>query len=62
MYWADGSLNKIEKVNLDGSNRVIIHRDIVSQYFGLTLYMNTLYYTDWHRRYVLKHTGPSRFT
>ncbi|XP_053380060.1 deleted in malignant brain tumors 1 protein-like [Mercenaria mercenaria] len=53
LYWADGSKNRIEKANLDGSNRVVLHRDIQAHYFGLALYMNTLYYTDWQQGTVM---------
>lgn len=53
IYWADAGTNRIEKANLDGSNRRILHADIRAHYFGLTLYMNTLYYTDWYQGTIM---------
>ncbi|XP_070536212.1 low-density lipoprotein receptor-related protein 4-like [Ptychodera flava] len=46
LYWADAQLDKIETSDLNGKNRVLL-TNLVTHPFGLTLYGNTLYWTDW---------------
>ncbi|KAL4219354.1 scavenger receptor [Mactra antiquata] len=53
IYWADGSTNRIERANLDGSGRRTLHQDVRAHYCGLALLQNTLYYTDWQQRTVM---------
>ena len=57
MYWGDGSLDKIEMANLDGSGRVILVNESStdSHYFAFALDSQYLYFTDW------SDTGPSRY-
>jgi len=45
LYWADASLDKIESSNVDGSNRRVLV-DIVYDPFGITLFEDTLYFSD----------------
>uniref|UniRef100_A0A914WJQ4 EGF-like domain-containing protein n=1 Tax=Plectus sambesii TaxID=2011161 RepID=A0A914WJQ4_9BILA len=60
LYWSDARLDKIERCEMDGSNRqVLVSGDtIVGHYpahpFGLVVYGNYLFYTDWITRGVVK--------
>ncbi|VDN01460.1 unnamed protein product [Thelazia callipaeda] len=54
LYWSDARLDKIERCNLDGSNREIILQGSdslsaskLSHPFGLCILGDTLYFTDW---------------
>ena len=47
LYWADASLEKIESSNVDGSNRQLLTTVGVGYPFGLALFNDTLYFTDW---------------
>jgi len=49
MYWGDGFLDKIEMVNLNGSERVILLNETLgdSQYFAFALDDQYVYFTDW---------------
>jgi len=63
IYWADAKLDKIEVMNLDGSNRRVVLNDNVPHIFGLTVLGKHLYWTDWQRRAiesVNKRTGKHR--
>ena len=63
IYWADAKLDKIEVMNLDGSNRRVVLNDKVPHIFGFTVLGNRLYWTDWQRRAiesVNKRTGKDR--
>ena len=53
LYWADASLDKIERSRVDGTNRRIITRRGVFHPFGITVFENTLYWTDWELDSVL---------
>jgi hypothetical protein len=53
IYWADARTDRIESADLDGSNRkIIIHN--VPHVFGVTLYGNYLYWTDWVTRAIMR--------
>ncbi|KAK6165881.1 hypothetical protein SNE40_022703 [Patella caerulea] len=54
LYWSDARLDKIERCDLDGSNRVIIVTSIPQHSFGLTVYADYIYWTDWMLRAVLR--------
>lgn len=56
LYWCDAYLDKIERVDLQGNNRVII-LDYLSLYhpFGLALFGDTLYWSDWNNGNVYKY-------
>ncbi|XP_071943214.1 low-density lipoprotein receptor-related protein 2-like [Antedon mediterranea] len=64
LYWADAYHDRIERSNLDGTQReTIVVRAI--QPFALTLYGNYIYWTDWTLKAVLraeKHTGANEVT
>jgi sugar lactone lactonase YvrE len=47
LYWADASLDKVEKSNVDGTNRVLLAQRGVVHPFGIVFVNNTLYFTDW---------------
>ncbi|KAK3082885.1 hypothetical protein FSP39_007983 [Pinctada imbricata] len=60
LYWSDARLDKIERCDFDGNNREIIVTTIPQHSFGLALYGEYLYWTDWMRRAVVranKHDG-----
>ena len=47
LYWADASLDQIESSNVDGSNRRVIASTGVNHPFGITLFEDKLYFSDW---------------
>ncbi|KAB0798924.1 hypothetical protein PPYR_06804 [Photinus pyralis] len=48
LYWADGGTKAIEYSNLDGTNReVLIGSSILPHPFGLDVFGNYVYWTDW---------------
>ena len=46
IYWADARLDKIEVMNLDGSNRGMVLSDKLPHIFSLTVLGDRLYWTD----------------
>lgn len=56
LYWADYTLNRIERSNVDGSNRVIL-TTTVRDPFSMTYYNGRLYWGDLSLNRVL--TGPA---
>ena len=65
IYWADAKLDKIEVMNLDGSNRRVVKDDNLPHIFSLTVLGDRLYWTDWRWRAILsvnKKTGDDRQT
>ncbi|KAL3854930.1 hypothetical protein ACJMK2_014165, partial [Sinanodonta woodiana] len=54
LYWSDARLDKIERCNLDGTNRITLITSIPQHSFGLTVYQNYIYWTDWMLRGVLR--------
>ena len=62
LYWCDALLDKIERVDLQGNNRVVI-LDLSSggRYhpFGLALYEDVLFWTDWITKSVHKYNITS---
>nr|XP_020641437.1 low-density lipoprotein receptor-related protein 6 isoform X2 [Pogona vitticeps] len=62
LYWADAKLNFIHRSNLDGSHRQPVIKGSLPHPFALTLFGDTLYWTDWTTRSVLacnKYTGEN---
>ncbi|XP_060598307.1 protein sidekick-like [Ruditapes philippinarum] len=53
LYWSDATLDKIEKCDLDGSNRKIIS-SVRQQSFGLAVLGKYLYWTDWLMNAVIR--------
>lgn len=60
LYWSDARLDKIERCSYDGSGRKIVVHDNPEHVFGLTVFGDHLYWTDWLLRAVVsanKYTG-----
>uniref|UniRef100_A0A6Q2Z9X6 EGF-like domain-containing protein n=1 Tax=Esox lucius TaxID=8010 RepID=A0A6Q2Z9X6_ESOLU len=60
IYFSDGSLGKIERCNYDGSHRYVIMKSGPGTFFGLAVYGDFIFWSDWARRAVLrsnKYTG-----
>ena len=57
LYWCDASLDKIERVDLQGNNRVmILDLSLHSLHpFGLALFGDVLFWSDWHNQSVHKY-------
>ena len=65
LYWVDAKLDKIEIMNLDGSNRRVILDHKLQHVFGFTVLGDRLFWTDWKRNAiesVNKTTGGDRNT
>ena len=45
-------MDRIESINVDGSNRKVIISDILPHPFGLTILGNYIYWTDWEEHTV----------
>lgn len=46
LYWADYTLNKIEKSNVDGTNRQLVTTTLLNDAFSITFFNGRLYWTD----------------
>ncbi|XP_075213889.1 low-density lipoprotein receptor-related protein 6 [Lycorma delicatula] len=63
LYWCDAMTDKIEVINMDGTDRREVVNENLPHAFGLTLLGDSLYWTDWQRRSidkVDKNTGNDR--
>ena len=61
LYWCDAKLDKIERVDLQGNNRVLI-LDLSSYNhhpFGLALSDDVLYWSDWSNQSIHKYNMTS---
>jgi len=57
LYWCDAGLNKIERIDLQGNNRVVI-LDLSLDFmhpFGLALFGDALFWSDWNHTSVHKY-------
>ncbi|XP_064634178.1 low-density lipoprotein receptor-related protein 4-like isoform X2 [Lineus longissimus] len=64
LYWADANLDRIETSDLNGKNRVQLIQQVTHP-FGLTVFGNYVYWTDWQTRSIQradKSTGEDRST
>uniref|UniRef100_A0A8C6S670 Low density lipoprotein receptor-related protein 5 n=1 Tax=Neogobius melanostomus TaxID=47308 RepID=A0A8C6S670_9GOBI len=52
LYWGDAKTDKIEVINVDGSNRQVLLEDKLPHIFGFTLLGDYIYWTDWQRRSI----------
>ncbi|XP_077995136.1 low-density lipoprotein receptor-related protein 6-like [Glandiceps talaboti] len=52
IYWADAKLNFIHHSNFDGSDRQSVLEGSLPHPFALTLYRDTLFWTDWQTRSI----------
>ena len=62
LYWCDASLNLIERMDLEENNRVVVLNLTSDKYhhpFGLALYQDTLFWTDWSTQSVHKYNMTS---
>ncbi|XP_078394167.1 low-density lipoprotein receptor-related protein 1-like [Cetorhinus maximus] len=60
LYFSDATLDKIERCEYDGSSRQVILKSEPVHSFGLAVYGDYIFWTDWVRRAVLradKYTG-----
>ncbi|KAG7228330.1 hypothetical protein INR49_009194, partial [Caranx melampygus] len=60
LYFSDATLDKIERCEYDGSNRYVLLKNEPVHPFGLAVYGDYIFWTDWVRRAVLradKYTG-----
>ncbi|XP_047660030.1 low-density lipoprotein receptor-related protein 6-like [Tachysurus fulvidraco] len=48
LYWADAKYNFIHRSNLDGTGREVVVKGALPHPFALTLYEDTLFWTDWN--------------
>ncbi|KAJ8320243.1 hypothetical protein KUTeg_001830 [Tegillarca granosa] len=54
LYWSDARLDKIEYADFDGRNRVVLLTDVPQHPFGLVVYGDYIYWTDWMLRAVVR--------
>lgn len=47
IYWVDGKMKFIDKMNYDGGNRVRILEKGFEYPFALTMFQSKLFWTDW---------------
>ncbi|XP_035811393.2 low-density lipoprotein receptor-related protein 2a isoform X1 [Amphiprion ocellaris] len=62
LYWADASLQKIERSSLMGSNREVIISTAIYP-FAMTMFGQFIYWTDWNTRSIYranKHDGSDQ--
>uniref|UniRef100_A0AAR2L5U8 EGF-like domain-containing protein n=1 Tax=Pygocentrus nattereri TaxID=42514 RepID=A0AAR2L5U8_PYGNA len=63
LYWADAKFNFIHRSNLDGTGREVVLEGSLPHPFALTLYEDTLFWTDWNTHSIhscQKQTGQER--
>ncbi|XP_054913786.1 low-density lipoprotein receptor-related protein 2 isoform X1 [Poeciliopsis prolifica] len=53
LYWADASLDKIERANLNGENREVILQGVQNP-FSMTVFKQDIFWTDWTERGVFR--------
>lgn len=46
LYWNDARFDRIESSRFDGSNRRIVTSQGIYRPFGISVYRNTIYFTD----------------
>ena len=59
LYWTDYSLNKIERSNVDGSNRTVVTTLLVYDPYSITFYNGSIYWTDFSHNRILTTTVNS---
>uniref|UniRef100_A0A4W3IBD4 LDL receptor related protein 1B n=1 Tax=Callorhinchus milii TaxID=7868 RepID=A0A4W3IBD4_CALMI len=60
LYFSDGSVGRIERCEYDGSDRYVILKSGPGTFFGLAIYGDYIFWTDWMQRSVMrcdKYTG-----
>uniref|UniRef100_A0A8C5KSR3 Low-density lipoprotein receptor-related protein 2 n=1 Tax=Jaculus jaculus TaxID=51337 RepID=A0A8C5KSR3_JACJA len=54
LYWADAHLGYIEYSDLEGHKRHTVYNGILSHPFAITIFEDTVFWTDWNTRTVEK--------
>uniref|UniRef100_A0A3B3R2I7 Low density lipoprotein receptor-related protein 2a n=1 Tax=Paramormyrops kingsleyae TaxID=1676925 RepID=A0A3B3R2I7_9TELE len=54
LYWSDAHLNYIEYSDLEGRHRHTVYDGVLPHPFALTVFEDTVYWTDWNTRTVEK--------
>ncbi|KAG8510408.1 Low-density lipoprotein receptor-related protein 2 [Galemys pyrenaicus] len=54
LYWADAHLGYIEYSDLEGHHRHTVYEGVLSLPFSITIFEDTLYWTDWNTKTVEK--------
>lgn len=54
LYWADARLDKIERANYDGSERVVLFHSAAKHPFAIAVYGDELFWTDWVLNAVMR--------
>ena len=54
IWWADAKLHTIEAADLDGSHRHLVRSEDVFHPFGLTVFQDYMYWTDWEKEAIYK--------
>ncbi|XP_030628050.1 low-density lipoprotein receptor-related protein 1B [Chanos chanos] len=54
LYFSDGSVGKIERCDYDGSHRYVIVKSGPGTFFGLAIYGDFIFWSDWVRRAVMR--------
>lgn len=54
LYWADARLDKIERCEYDGTNRVVVTRSSPQHLFAIAVYGDFIFWTDWVLKAVLR--------
>ncbi|KAJ6647666.1 Prolow-density lipoprotein receptor-related protein 1, partial [Pseudolycoriella hygida] len=54
IYWADARLDKIERADYDGSNRVVLTHSMPIHPFAMAVYGDLLFWTDWVLNAVMR--------
>ncbi|CAG9563555.1 unnamed protein product [Danaus chrysippus] len=65
IYWTDGGNRTIEYANLDGTGRTVLIGQDLTHPFGLDLYGDEVFWTDWNTQSIQaanKYTGKQRRT
>ena len=60
LFWADAKLDTIEMSDLDGGNRQIVLPSTAGIHpYGLTIYQDIIYWTDWNSKSVTSYNATS---
>uniref|UniRef100_A0A8C5MYQ0 LDL receptor related protein 4 n=1 Tax=Leptobrachium leishanense TaxID=445787 RepID=A0A8C5MYQ0_9ANUR len=59
MYWVDAKHHVIERADLDGSNRKAVISQGLPHPFAITVFEDSLYWTDWHTKSI---NSANKFT
>ena len=60
LFWADAKLDKIEMSDLNGGNRQLVMSSAANIHpYGLAVYKNVLYWTDWNSKSISRYNLSS---